>query len=647
LFPNLAKPIVVGKMYLKNRMVSQVTMFNAANPDGSATPIDIDEHRRRAAGGWALVNVGAVIIRPDGRNFPAQLGIYKDILMPGLVAIAEAIHEGGAKAGIQLLHAGIIAIPRWSGMPVIAPSSIGEDVTGPAAGLLPKGAICHELTLSEIDEVIEAYAAAAMRAKEAGFDAVMLHGAHGFLIAQFMSPSFNRRNDEYNNPTAFAVKVIKRVREVTGKDYTVGMRVSADEFLGKDGYGLDDFVKWCPEFEAAGLDFLDVSAGTVGSVQWVTQPCYFPRGVIVYLAEAVKKAVKIPVVTVGRINDPILAESVIASGRADLVSFTRQSIADYSFAQKVLDGRPEEIRKCIACDKCLERLSTARVVYCTLNYDVGRLPFEYEIKRAEHPKRVMVIGAGMAGMEAARVATLRGHEVNIYDKEAYVGGAVVNTAANIPRVYTKDLLNGVEWLSRQMVKLGIRVELGKMVTSTMVSEYNPDVVILATGSRPCPFHIPGADGHIVVSMDEFLANPVDGQKFVVLGANYGLELAVSLARQGKNVKVVEPSDKVGCTPYIVDTRRVELLKEARALKIDILTCATVKEIRQGSLVIEREGGEEALETDAIIVALEREPVADLAKELSKVREIYQIGDCEEPSNVMHAMHSANRIARLI
>lgn len=653
MFPHLAQPIRVGRITLNNRLAVAPTCRNIATEHGYVTDRLMDVYRALGKGGWGLVTVEIAAVRADGRNFERMLLIDKDDAVPGLAELAEAIHEGGAKCALQLLHGGRSAPRKLIGTLPVAPSEVRQ--APPSAGVVGWAAgqpvvECRALSYAEVEEFLEVYARAARRTKEAGFDAVLLHGAHGFLPAQFMSPYFNRRMDLWSDRALFPLRLIERVRKEVGPHFTVGMRISGDEFAGKYGISLEDNLKWAPKFEEAGLDYLDVSAGTLLTPAWSIQPLYFPRGCITHLAEAIKKVVKIPVVTVGRINDPVLAEKIVADGKADIVAMSRPALADPELAKKALEGRREDIRKCIYCDEGCSRLLVQRGVQCTLNYAQGRHRYEYELKPAERPKKVLVVGGGVAGMEAARVAAIRRHNVALYEKDGVLGGAVASIASAIPRLYTRESYNAVEWLSTQLHKLEVKIELGTEVTPELVEKLQLEVVVLATGALPLIPDKPGFKNGNVITVEDYLKQRRSvGDKVVVLGGQHGSEVAVSLAREGRKVTLVEESDSLAHTPYLFGVRRMVLLGYLSEAKVNVLLRTKVKEIAERNIhFIYPEGKEGVLEADTIILAWGEKPDNRLAQALrEKVPELYPVGDCVEPYNIMFAMHSAYRVAREI
>ncbi len=637
-FPHLSQPISIGTLRLRNRLFVAPMVHNLATESGGVTERLMDVYRKKGRGGWALVMVEATHVSREYSQFNRMLGIYSDRQIAGLTELAEAIQEGGARAGIQIMHPGGLAPVMWNQKQPVAPSKMEM------AGVETKA-----LSISEIEKIIDDFAKAALRARMAGFDLVQLHGAHGFLIHQFLSPFCNKRDDQYGEPGAFAFEIIRRVREAVGHRFPLSMRISGEEYMGEGDADLEHMKSLAPLLVEAGLDCLDVSAGsTAGSVDWIGQPIYFPRGCIVHLAEAIKSIVNVPVVTAGRINDPKLADNIVSRGRADIVSIGRGALADPDFARKSLEGRKKDIRRCTACALGCLRVGMTGTM-CTLNYEVGRWRSEYEMVPSLRSKKIMVIGGGVGGMEVARVATLRGHQVLLYEKGEALGGRVNSMASAIPRVQTRDLRLCIGWLKRQMENLEIPVMLGTEVTSSLVEKERPDVVVLATGSVLRLPEIPGIQQENVITIDDYLVDRREtGERVVIIGGQHGSEVALSLARRGKRVTIMEERGAIALAPYLL-ARRAALLKYIHEAGIEVLTRTGLKEINNGGVVvIDREGNERAIEADTVLFALDRSPDDALEERLKdKVPVIHKVGDCHRPLHTLHAFHSANRIARLI
>lgn len=642
-FSKLFEPIKIGSMELKNRLAAAPCVSNLATEDGYVSQAIRDITRAKAQGGWGLITIEASYIRPDGNGFRRMLGVYDDKVMAGLADLAYIIHEGDAKASIQIMHNG-----RHSRVSLTKTQPLAPSRTAPPWG----GAAPKEMTEEDIEDMLDCFAETAARVQSVGFDSVMLHGAHGFIIGQFMSRFTNHRTDQWGDPTLFASEVVKRTRKAVGPNFPIVMRISADEMVGDKGLTLEDTLRIVPALEAAGLDALDVSAGLFETAHWIMQPIYQPRGVIVKLAEAVKKVVSIPVVCAGRINDPILANKIIADGRADIVSMTRQAIADPAFPRKVREGRVDEIRKCIACDLgCTHQIGIQQACQCAINYEFGR-EASSRIFPVAKPRKIVVVGGGVAGMEAARVASERGHSVVLFEKSQTLGGAVSSVASSLPRLNTRELRNIVEWETNQMKKLGVEVRLGKPASVETIEAEKPDAVIVATGARPTMGNIPGADRPNVMLLDDYFVDPKRaGQRVVVIGGHYGCELAVSLAAEGKKAVLLEEGAEVAWPPFMPYNRRNTLLELASQHKVEII--AGVKGLKiedKGVRFSSADGQERFIEADNVIVAVGRAPNKELANELrrsGKVTEIHEIGDCREPASIMRAVHGGSWVGRLL
>ncbi|MCL4553742.1 MAG: FAD-dependent oxidoreductase, partial [Actinobacteria bacterium] len=480
-YEELFRPIKVRNLVIPNRLAGAPTVHNLATEDGYVNDALRGVYREKARGGWGMITVEATYIRPDGSNFRRMLGCYSDRCIAGLNDLAEIIQEGGARASIQLMHGGRVANPTITGAQPVAPS----------ADAPPFSAVPHQLTDNEIEEMIDLWAHMAAQCKGAKFDMVTIHGAHGMLATQFFSPFTNLRKDRWGDREFFILELIRRVRNAVGPDFPIVMRWSADEMIGSTGYTLADTVAFAPKMVAAGVDALDISAGIFESYDWIIQPMYMNRGCLVHMADAVKKVVDVPVLTAGRINSVAVAARIVREGRADIVSMARQAIADPLTPRKLREKRVRDIRMCIACDTCSDYEGNQRSLKCAVNYEFGRT-HELRLAPADHPKKVLVIGAGVAGLEAARVAKMRGHDVTVWEARDSLGGAVRHVASAIPNL-PRELGALPTWYVGQMKSLEIDLEFGRIASAESVAAFAPDAVVVATGSRPSVPEIPGLD----------------------------------------------------------------------------------------------------------------------------------------------------------
>jgi len=628
-------------MELKNRVVMAPHNTTFSTEMGAVTERLINYHIERAKGGVGLIVVEATCIdAPVGLSHPFSLCIDNDIFIPGLNDLVEAVHPYGTKIALQLVHAGRVTnLRNTQGKPVVAPSSVRS---GQWAGYgTTKTVRAKRLTLEEIRDLVEKFSEGAKRAHLAGFDAVEFHGCHGNLIASFLSPLINKRADIYGGDLdgrmRFALEIIQRTREKVGDDFPIIFRISGDEYA-KDGLTLKETKVIAKKLEEAGVDALHVSAGEAfNSPHMIIQPGSIPRGPLVHLAEGIKEAVDIPVITVGRINDPELVEEILQEEKADLVALCRALIADPEFPNKAAEGRLDDIRKCIACcNGCGERKRSREIrLSCDVNAAAGKEK-EYLISRTKEPKRVLVIGGGPAGMEASRVAALRGHDVILYEKANRLGGQL--NLSIIPP-YKKEVKNILEYLLHQTRKLGVRIKMGREVTVEIVREVKPEVVIVATGACPLIPKIPGVDGRNVFTAWDVLGGAeVEGRVLIVGGGTVGCETAEFLAEKGKEVVVVEMLPEVA--PDMEKNTRKLLLKRLDELGVKILSDVKVDEITdKGVKTIAQ-----FLEADSIVVALGSVSNTKLADNLrGSGLQLYRVGDCVKPRKLWEAIHEGYRV----
>ena len=641
MFQALFEPGSIGMMTLKNRLIMAPISSNLAAEDGTVSEELLFHYAERARGGVGLIIVENVCITyPLARHGAAQPRIDDDAFIPGMDRLTEAIHRGGAKAAVELTHPGMNAGLRYiAGETPVAPSAVPRSKDG----LVPR-ALSHE----EIVEVIGEYVEAARRARQAGFDAVELQACHGLLINQFLSPLTNQRRDEYGgdreNRTRFLVEIVKGIKRHVGFDFPVMVRLVAEDAL-EGGLTLEDGRWLAHRLEEVGADAIHPDFG-LGGKEKRLEPMPYPQAWRVYLAEEIKAAVSIPVIAVGVIREPGVAEEILGAGKADFVALGRALNADPEWPNKARAGGVGAIRRCIGCNECvIARHVEDAPLRCSLNATVGRGPEAGRLERAVTPKRVLVIGGGPAGMEAARVAALRGHQVTLYEREPRLGG-MVNVAAIPPG---KEKLNWItEYFAHELPRLGVEVYLGEALDADKVRALNPDVVIVATGSEPAIPDIPGMDGSNVLVAQELLARQMrcTGQRFAIVGGGMlGLETTEYLAAQGNGVTVLKRYETIG--RGIEPLYRDYLLREIKEHGAEIVTRVEVEAIHaDGVQVRDDAGGERVVPADWVVLARGARPSSELARAIQDLDPIV-IGDAVQPRKIINAIEEGYLAARAI
>ena len=648
---SLFSPVRIASLAVKNRIVMPPMHTGFGGADGSITQRIIDYYEARAKGGVGLIIVEAATVNPIRKYSPRALGLFDDSLIPGWKRLVRAIHDNGAKIAVQLLDPGPFGSSHLSGGPPVGPSAVSASNMWESP---------RELSLDEIQGVIHDFTQAARRAKEAGLDAVEIHAAHGFaMVGAFLSPLLNKRTDSYGGSLEgrlqFLLDVIKGIRADAENDFPIIVRISGDDRI-PGGRTVQETQFIAPMIVEAGANALEISGGTVPHAFWaVVPPAGTPLALNADSAAAVKQVVAVPVISVGRINDPHMAQFVIASGKADMVSMGRALIADPELPAKAYKGHFEDIRPCVADNQgCLGVPTAQRETTCIVNPAAGR-ERQMEIVPSDVPRNVMVLGGGPSGMEAARVACLRGHAVTLIEKEATLGGQM--NLAGIPPS-KQEMCKLVQYLYVQMEKAGVTVRTGTKASAGLISKAAPDVVVVATGGAPIiPDDIPGINKDRVVTAWDVLAGKArpDGEVVILGGGSVGCETADLLASSGDNlmtgrttVTILEMQPNVAMDMSIQS--RHLLMQSLREKGVRIITACKVEEIVDDhALKITRDGGAESMvHADHMVLALGTKAVNNLSTVLKgKVDEIHVIGDAKRPRSILEAIAEGAEIGRTI
>jgi 2,4-dienoyl-CoA reductase (NADPH2) len=629
----LFEPFRLGPLRLPNRLV-MAPMGTCLDGGGQIGDATIAYYRRRAAGGVGTVTVEGCLVSADSAG--PEPRICGPEFLPGLRRLVTALRPFGVTVGVQLMHPGRQVVEG----PVVAPSPVP---------LRSRAPVPHELTAAEIAAIVEDFGRAAGLARAAGFDFVEVHGAHGYLLSDFLSPLANQRRDRYGgsieNRARLSVEVAEAI--VTGYDGALPLvwRMNGDDGLD-GGLTVAGAIAVAQRLEAAGVTAFSVSAGTWRSLHVTLAPMFTARGHLRHLARAIKRSVAAPVIAVGRLDDPALAAEVVTGGDADLVLLGRALIAEPDWPRKARAGDGHGLRPCIACNACVDAVGRGLSIRCAVNPEVGR-ELGWRLEPARRPRRVMVVGGGPAGMEAAEVARVRGHDVSLWDRDARLGGKL-EIAGLAPS--KGEVARFRDYKERRLEDLGVRVRLGVDVTPETVAAERPDVVVVATGADPSVPPIPGVGAAHVHDAEALLRGDVavrTGDRVVVVGGSAtGCETAELLVDRGADVTIVEMGAAIGHGIEAITRRHL-----ARALDRSgarVLTRSRVVAIERDAVVFEgADGGRGSVAADLVALAVGWAPRGSvLAGQLEGV-DVVVLGDAVRPADFVHAVWTGADAARAI
>lgn len=647
-FPSVFSPFRFGNVQVKNRIEFSPSCSCLASPNGYVTRELIAYYQSIARGGAGIITIGETPVDfKYAKRHEYQLNLSDDKVINGLSVLVEAVERYGAKLSIELSHAGGALINRSK---AIAPSPIPttlEKMLAKKEGRRVTPVV--EMDQDMIDKVIDNFASAAERCLRAGFQMVMIHGAHGHLIAQFLSPYYNKRTDHYGgsleNRARFAIELLTAIRKRIGSKLALEYRISASELI-PEGMQVEDTIKFVKMIEDK-IDLLHVSAGLLSEPETapqIIQPTYFPHEFNVHYAEKLKKALDVPIATVGSIVDLEMADRIISEGKADIVAMARAIIADPEIVNKSRRGELDEIRPCLRCNVCTEYTRNELPIRCTVNPVIGREIDYSHIRPAKKKKRVVIIGGGPAGMEAALVASTRGHEVLLFERNDKLGGNLI-LAAGPP--FKADMKRYLNWLSQKTLHdSNITVRFNIEATVKVVEAEEPDVIIVAVGAEPIIPDIPGVKRDNVVMAGDVFAGRVHahmGDAVVVVGAGLtGCEAALLIAQQGKRVSII---DVLEHEQVFSDVPR-GLMQLLQKHEVSFITDVKLEEITdRGVVVIDKAWERHEIVADTVVFATGLKPRGEIAAVFKNLTaDVYVIGDACKPQNLKQAIHDGFNVA---
>ncbi len=625
----------IGTCTIPNRFVVPAMVVNYCTPDGFITDKYIAYMAEKAKGGYGLLITEDYAINPNGKGYAKIPGLWSDEQVEGNIKLTDAVHKYGAKIFCQIYHPGKQAtLLATGGVTPVAPSAIKDSLCQ---------ALPREMTVEEIHTFVKEFGEAAARAKESGFDGIEVHAGHGYLIAEFLSPFINKRNDSYGgcfeNRVRFLDELYAEMRKHVGKDFPIQVRFSANEYVTGGRTEVESY-QLALHLDQLGVDAINISNGAYASdpTHQIIAPMFTKHGLNVDIAGEIKKIVKCPVIVANRINNPGMADTIIAIGKADAVCIGRGSITDPDMPNKAKERRFDEINYCIGClQGCASSLiSPKQEVDCLVNPRVG---FEYRdnYDKVTAPKKVMIVGAGPAGLMAARTAALRGHDITVYEESDHVGGAF--RAAAYPSG-KGELSTVIASYKAQCDKNGVKFVMGTSVTEELISQVKPDAIVLATGSRPLMPPIPGIDGSNVVTAEDVLYGNKDilpGPTVVCGGGEVGAETAEFIAATSFfPVMLLEMQPKI--LGDMMSANMPVLMELLARRNVQIITNATVSSISDSAVSYTNAEGDTVTLPAATVVSAfgykAYNPLEEVAKKYSD--EVYTIGSAVKAGNAMAA-----------
>lgn len=623
----LFEPCEVAGLKLANRLVMPPMGTGLPDHDGHVTEETIAYYRRRAQGGVGLISLEASLVSPDAYGVGPEIRLHNESSIPGLTKLATAVKDEGVPVGIQLWHPGRQTL-------------LGTAIAPSAIPLSPRTPIPHALTIPEIHELIEYYALSAAHCQAAGMDFVEVHGAHCYLPCEFLSPTSNSREDEYGgsleNRARFMLEIVAAIRATCGEDYPIFFRISGEEGA-PGGFTVADTAQVSRWLQDAGVSCISVSGGNWHALHLTIPPMSIERGVLLASAAAIRAAVDIPVIAAGRLDDAALAERALADGSADLIAIGRALIADADWPNKVKAGRADTIRPCIACNACVDLVAQAQEARCAVNPEVGR-DGTWLVETAAAPRKVMVVGSGPSGMEAARIARLRGHDVSIWERDGVLGGKL-DVASRAPS--KTAVLDFAAYQSRTLGELGVSIHTDVEVTAESIAGEAPDAIIIATGAAPLIPPIPGLDGPGIVDAQSILLGKLEvapGQRVAVIGGSAtGCETAEFLMETAKEVSIIEMLPRVGRGVELITRQR--LIAELKGHGVALRMGCRVTSVEPGLVHYEdADGATHSLEVDLVALAIGWRPRGNLLAEALGGRDVTVIGDALTPADFVAAIN---------